>query len=154
MGGRRDIDDRSSEIEAKAEAEAEVDRRSRDSHVATRMFLSVGAAVGTMSLIYLFTGDDAGQMMLGVTSLLGLVCGVFLFRHRLVGAPTPEGERPERGEPQYLPHASIWPFWIGTSAFLLANGLILGTWFLVPGGVLLVVGVAGFIRQSRARSAS
>ena len=146
MAGRRDVGDRASEVEA------ELDLRSRDSRVATRIFLSVGSAVGTMSLIYLFTQDSAGQMMLGVTSLLGLVCGIFLFRHRLVGAPALEGERPERGDAQYLPHASIWPFWIGAAAFLVTNGLILGTWFLVPGGVLLVVGVAGFIRQSRARA--
>ncbi len=146
MGERRDVDDRSNEVEA------ELDRRTRDTRVATRIFLFVGSAVGTMSLIYLFTQDDAGQMMLGVASLLGLVCGVFLFRHRRVDPPTTGGEPSEGAEAQYLPHASIWPFWIGAAAFLLSNGLILGTWFLVPGGALLVVGVAGFIRQSRARA--
>ncbi len=115
-----------------------------------RMFLFVGSAVGTMSLIYLFTDDDAGQMMLGVASLLGLMCGIYLFLHRTAAEPGSADDA--SADALYLPHASIWPFWIGLAAFFLTNGLILGTWFLVPGAVLMAVGVVGFIRQTRARS--
>ena len=141
--------------ETRSTVEAELDRRARDASVAGRLFLFVGSAVGTMSLIYLLTDDDAGQMMLGVASLLGLWCGVFLWRHRPPAAGTvdedPEGrETPD--EPMYLPHASIWPFWIGLAAFFVTNGLILGTWFLVPGAVIMVAGISGFIRQTRSRT--
>ena len=145
-------DDRRSEVEGA------LDRTERDTVVATRMFLFVGSAVGTMSLIYLLTDDDAGQMMLGVASILGLVCGIYLWLHRVHGATDriDEDELGRQGddawEKQYLPHASIWPFWIGVAAFLLTNGLILGTWFLVPGVVIMLAGVLGFVRQTRARS--
>jgi uncharacterized membrane protein YfcA len=132
--------------------EEELDRRARDARVAKNIFLFIGSAVGTMSLIYLLTEDDAGQMMLGVTSLLGLWCGIFLWRNRQ-GAPTTlDAHRDDADQLQYLPHASVWPFCIGLAAFFLTNGLILGTWFLVPGAVLLVAGVIGFVRQSRFRT--
>ena len=138
-----------------SEVEQELDRRARDARAATIIFLSIGSAVGTMALIYLLTDDDAGQMMLGVASLLGLWCGFFLWRHSAAG-PTTVDEDPAGAETpderMYLPHASIWPFWIGTAAFFLTNGLILGTWFLVPGAVLLSIGLIGFVRQTRMRS--
>ena len=142
-------DDRPSEVEE------ELDRRSRDAQVAFRIFFFVGNAVGTMALIYLLTDDDAGQMMLGVASLLGLWCAYFLWRHRS-SRPTTLDERPEGDktpdQQMYLPHASVWPFWIGLAAFFITNGLILGTWFLVPGAVLLLAGVIGFVRQTRRRT--
>ena len=132
--------------------ERELDRRARDAGVANRIFLFIGMAVGTMSLIYLLTDDDAGQMMLGVASLLGLWCGIYLWRNRQ-GAPTTlDAHRDGADQLQYLPHASVWPFCIGLAAFFLTNGLILGTWFLVPGTVLLLAGVIGMVRQSRFRT--
>lgn len=142
-----------------SEIEQELDRGGPDTVVATRMFLVVGSVVGTMSLVYLLTDDDAGQMMLGVASLLSLVCGLYLYRHRVRGrtAVIDEHHRDrttDTGEDEgmYLPHASIWPFWIGAAAFLITNGLVLGIWFLVPGCLLLLAGIVGFVRQSRARS--
>lgn len=131
--------------------EEELDRRARDTRVATRIFLFLGSAIGTMSLVYLLTDDDAGQMMLGVASLLGLWCGIYLWRNRRSVPSTLDAGGDEVDGLQYLPHASIWPFWIGLAGFLLTNGLILGTWFLVPGAVLLVAGVIGFVRQGRYR---
>src|SRR5690606_40724296 len=57
----------------------------------------------------------------------------------------------EAEDGHYLPHASVWPFAIGVGAATLANGLVLGLWVIVPGAVLLVVGIAGFVRQTRHR---
>ena len=123
-----------------------------DMVVARRIFLFIGNAVGTMSLIYLLTDDDAGQMMLGVTSLLGLVCGGFLWLDLRAGdEPAPDARLAGPEPHPYLPHASIWPFAIGLAAFLLTNGLILGTWFLAPGVVIMVGALIGFGRQSRRR---
>jgi hypothetical protein len=138
-----------------SEVEEELDRRTRDARVATGLFFFVGNAVGTMALIYLLTDDDAGQMMLGVASLLGLWCAAFLWIKRPASLGTIDedpGGAATADEAMYLPHASIWPFWIGLAAFLVTNGLILGTWFLVPGALLMVAGVAGFVRQSRLRT--
>ena len=33
----------------------------------------------------------------------------------------------------------------------LANGLVLGLWVIVPGAALLLLGIGGFIRQTRRR---
>ena len=54
-------------------------------------------------------------------------------------------------EAQYLPDASPWPFGIGLGVTLLLNGLLIGTWFLVPGVMVLALSIAGFARQSRHR---
>lgn len=51
----------------------------------------------------------------------------------------------------YLPHASAWPFAIGLGAATLANGLVLGLWVIVPGVILMAIGIAGFVRQTRRR---
>jgi len=98
-----------------SEVEEELDRRTRDTHVAAWVFFIVGNAVGTMSLIYLLTDDDAGQMMLGVASLLGLWCAAFLWLKRPLHRAVDEDPDAVQGaattdEPMYLPHASIWPF--------------------------------------------
>lgn len=138
-----------------SEVEVELDRDARDARVATRMFLFVGTAIGVKALIYLTTGEDAGQTMLIVASMLGLWCGIFLWR-RHAERPTTLDEDPggdqTPDEQMYLPHASIWPFWIGLAAFFVTNGVILGTWFLVPGAIMLLAGVIGFVRQSRSRT--
>ena len=89
------------------------------------------------------TDEDAG------TVLLLLPVGLTWFAAELPVVPaaparrTGRAGRAEHGE--YLPHASIWPLGVGIAAFLMANGLILGGWFLVPGGVLLLLSVAGLV---------
>ena len=56
-------------------------------------------------------------------------------------------------EPEpWSPPSSVWPFGIGVASFFVVNGLILGSWFLVPGGLLLVATVIGYAAQSRNRS--
>jgi hypothetical protein len=56
----------------------------------------------------------------------------------------------EEGE-HYLPHASAWPLAIGLGAATVANGLVLGLWVIVPGAVLMALGIGGFVRQTRRR---
>ena len=87
-------------------------------------------------------------VMLALAACLSLVCGTYLWFH----ARRDPGDDPVREDGMYLPHASIWPFWIGVAAFLMTNGLVLGIWFLVPGTLVMIAGLVGFIRQSRARS--
>lgn len=124
----------------------------REVLVQTRVFLGIGVIVTAMAVIYLTTAyEAAGSVMLVVTAGLSFVCGGYLLVH-LRSAAVPAGDLKEGTTDPYLPHASIWPFWLGAAAFLVTNGLILGTWFLVPGGLLMIAAVAGFIAQSRARS--
>jgi hypothetical protein len=33
----------------------------------------------------------------------------------------------------------------------LANGLVLGLWVIVPGVILMAIGIGGFVRQTRRR---
>lgn len=128
----------------------------REVLVQSRVFLGIGAVVTVMAVIYISTAyEAAGSVMLVLAAGLSFVCGGYLvFYLRQPSEPAGALEHGDEQTPraQYLPHASIWPFWIGLAAFLVTNGLILGTWFLVPGAVLMVAALCGFIIQTRARS--
>ncbi|WP_436792767.1 aa3-type cytochrome oxidase subunit IV [Actinospongicola halichondriae] len=117
--------------------------------IQSRIFLGIGAAVAVMAAIYGAAAyEEAGSVMLALAACLSLVCGTFLwFQDR--GA---HAGHAVTADAMYLPHSSIWPFWIGVAAFLMTNGLVLGIWFLVPGALVMIAGLVGFIRQSRARS--
>src|SRR5690606_12296938 len=118
----------------------------------SRVFLGIGAVVTIMAAIYLTTAyEAAGSVMLVLAATLSFVCGGYLVFY-LRQPSEPAGDLKHGEHAQYLPHASIWPFWVGVAAFLLTNGLILGTWFLVPGAILMVAGIAGFVIQTRTRS--
>lgn len=117
--------------------------------IQSRMFLAIGAAVSVMTVIYVLASyEEAGSVMLALAACLSLVCGTYLWFQ----ARASDGDDPAHEGDEYLPHASIWPFWIGVAAFLVSNGLVLGIWFLVPGALLMTAGLIGFIRQSRART--
>ncbi len=117
--------------------------------IQSRIFLGIGAAVAIMAAIYARASyEEAGTVMLALAACLSLVCGTYLWFQTRGTAH----DDPLTDDGMYLPHSSIWPFWIGVAAFLMTNGLVLGIWFLVPGALLMVGGLVGFIRQSRARS--
>jgi Cytochrome c oxidase subunit IV len=126
-----------------------------DRAVPWRVFLAVGAFVLVMGTIYWGTADEeSGTVMLIVAALLSLWISAYLWLHARTppteSADAVAAERP--GEvAHYLPHASVWPFAIGLGAATLANGLVLGMWLIVPGGLLMVLGIAGFVRQTRRR---
>jgi cytochrome c oxidase subunit IV len=127
-----------------------------DRAVPWRVFLAVGAFVLVLGAIYWGTAyEESGTVMLIVAGLLSLWIGAYLWlRSRTPAEPVaPEAAtapRPEEVAP-YLPHASVWPFTIGLGAATVANGLVLGTWLIVPGALLMALGIAGFIRQTRRR---
>jgi hypothetical protein len=122
---------------------------SRQVTIQSRIFLAIGGAVAVMAVIYVLASyDEAGSVMLVLAACLSLVCGTYLWFQ----ARGSDEHDPLSDDGMYLPHASIWPFWIGVAAFLVTNGLVLGIWFLVPGALLMIAGIIGFIRQSRARS--
>ncbi|MFO7281252.1 MAG: cytochrome c oxidase subunit 4 [Thermoanaerobacterales bacterium] len=143
-------------------------RQADDRKVPWRVFGAIGAILGVIALIYWGTSyEEAGVVMLVVAAVLGLWVGVYLWLQQRepaarIDAAVAAGDaiaaegraEPGTGEAEdghYLPHASVWPFAIGVGAATLANGLVLGLWVIVPGAVLLVVGIAGFVRQTRHR---
>lgn len=117
------------------------------------IFLGVGAAVLVLFAVYAATsGEEAGTTMLLLTAGLGALAGGYLlFQSRRTPDPAAVGGNRQVPEEAYLPHASIWPLGVGAGLVVMANGLALGAWALVPGAMLLVASVWGYARQSRRR---
>jgi Cytochrome c oxidase subunit IV len=129
-----------------------------DATVPWRVFLAVGVLVAVLAAIYWFTAyEDAGTVLLGLSAVLALWCGLFLWtqvrarRRADLAGPSERLDLAPEVEPYYLPHASVWPFVMGLGGALILNGMVLGTWVLVPGVGLTALGTAGFVRQTRRR---
>jgi purine-cytosine permease-like protein len=123
-----------------------------DRAVPGRVFLAVGALVTVIAVVYGLTSDEeAGNVLLALSAVLALWSAAYLWLQLRRQRRMADGEQLEPEAPEYLPHASVWPFAIGLGATTAVNGLVLGTWVLVPGLALTVLGIGGFIRQSRLR---
>ena len=121
--------------------------------VEARIFLGIGAFVFVLFVLYAATsGEEAGTTMLLLTAGLGALAGGYLL-HQARRAPDPAriGGNRQVTEEAYLPHASVWPLGIGAGCVVMANGLALGAWALLPGALLTVASVLGYARQSRHR---
>jgi hypothetical protein len=123
-----------------------------DRAVPWRVFVAIAAIVAVMAVIYWLVADEeySGVVLLALTVVLAAWVALYLWlvlRGEGPAAPEPPAEVHEH----YLPHASVWPFAIALGAATLANGLILGLWVIVPGLALMVLGLGGFVRQTRRR---
>lgn len=115
------------------------------------LFLVVAAAIYGIA-----AGERAGTTMLALGSAMAATLGAyFAFHMGNEVEATEEQRRAGEGRPAeseaYLPHASVWPFAVGVGAVIMANGLVLGGWALVPGAVLAAVSTFGYARQSYRR---
>lgn len=121
-----------------------------DRTVPARVFVAVGVGLAVITAVYgVAASEEAGKALLTLTVAFLLWIGAYLWlRSRPVDAEPDASE----GDELYLPHASVWPFAIAVGAFMLANGLLIGGWFYVPGLAVTVGSLAGFIRQTRTRS--
>jgi hypothetical protein len=139
-----------------------------DRTVPWRVFLVIGAGIGSIGVIYWATAyEEAGTVMLILAAVLALWVAIYLWLRERHGEPGEPGEPGESGESvasrdaggaagphaaeAYLPHASVWPFAIGLGAAGLGVGLVLGLWVIVPGVGVMALGLGGFIRQTRRR---
>jgi len=132
--------------------------------------LGVGVFFGCIGLIYWFISyEDGGGMMLLGTCLLGLLPGSFYFywHRRFHGyrfffwgkLDRVVGDRPEdradatiadgAGVVSSFPGSSIWPFVLGTGAFLTLLALVFGVWLIIPGLGLLLTALIGVTAESR-----
>ena len=119
----------------------------KDQKTQARMFLGIAVFMAVIGVVYWFASyEPAGTTMLALSSALAAVCGVYLQIQS-------EHEHTD-GHPDvhYLPHSSVWPFWIGVGALLAVNGLIVGVGYAVPGVVVLGIAIVGFVSQSRRRA--
>ncbi|MEY2454551.1 MAG: hypothetical protein QOD92_4125 [Acidimicrobiaceae bacterium] len=120
-----------------------------DQRVQARIFLGIATFMAVIGTVYWFASyEPAGTTMLGLSSALAAVCGVYL----RMQIEDNEGGAAHAHEAQYLPHSSVWPFGIGVGALLAVNGLIVGVGFAIPGIVILAIAIVGLVSQSRRRA--
>jgi hypothetical protein len=134
----------------------------RDLRTQWQLFLGVALFIAVIDAVYWFVSyERAGTTMLTLASGLAALLGGWLFvqDHR---RPDPRAAPPSTEGPtaptdaesaeQYLPTASWSPLVIGVGAVLTLNGLILSWPFAVPGAAVLMLGIAGFVNDSRRRA--
>jgi hypothetical protein len=119
--------------------------------VEARMYLVIAAFLAVAFVIYLLASYEwAGTVLLLVGAVMGIFMGGYLERQARLRTDAASLEHADAGE--YLPSASIWPFGLGLGALLMANGLALGLWAVLPGAALMAGSVWGFARQSKLRN--
>jgi hypothetical protein len=119
--------------------------------IQARMFTFIGVFLTVLSLVYGFwTKEAAGSTLLALGSGLAFTTGAYLgWRKPPAGADVDQAQHDEV-EP-WFPDASIWPFAMGAGLALVGNGLLLGTWLLLPSAIFLFYTLTGFVVQTRRR---
>ena len=121
--------------------------------IQARIFAILGVFFTFIALVYGFlTYEWAGTVMLSLASGLAFTIGAYLgWKKPPPHATVDEAQQPAGDEEPWFPAASGWPFALGGALVLVANGLLLGLWLLLPAAALLAYALAGFIQQSRVR---
>jgi hypothetical protein len=125
-----------------------------DSKVGARIFLGLAAYFVFLAIVYALVSDEeyAGVVMLLLAGGLSLLTGSFLEYGRRHGLRQELArEDYERPGELYLPTTSVHPVVMGGGIIMLAAGLALGIWVLLPGLMVFGFGLYGFVQQSRAR---
>ena len=118
--------------------------------VEARMYLVIAGFLAVAFVVYLLASYEwAGTVLLLVGAVMGVFMGGYLERQARLRTDAAVTGPTEAGD--YLPHASIWPFGLGLGALLMANGLALGLWAVLPGAALVAGSAWGFARQSKFR---
>jgi hypothetical protein len=125
-----------------------------------RIFMGIAGFLVLAGAVYWLTSrEDAGTTMLLLSAGMAALVGGYLAAQSRTRTDPAEGEdrdqdgtvEPAAGGQAYLPHASVWPFAVGMGLVVMANGLVLGMWALVPGALLTGSSLWGYARQSRRR---
>jgi hypothetical protein len=125
-------------------------------HAEVLLYTGLALALGLGGLVYyVWSKEAAGTVLLTASGGFAAIVAAYLgFQDRLertmARAPTSDGAVSD--DDQFLPHASIWPFEMGVGVATTLTGMVLGWAILVPGLVLLMHSVIGWIGQSRRRS--
>jgi hypothetical protein len=118
----------------------------------TRLFAGVAAFTFVIFLIYALTAeDDAGKILLLITTVFSTVVALYLFSRDRRGGVAVDDDSPDELDELWFPASSLWPLGIAGGAALVVAGLALGPWVWLPGGLLLIRSLWGFVLQSRAR---
>ena len=125
----------------------------------SRLFGAVAAFVAFIGVVYWFMSyESAGTTLLALTAGLALLTAAYVGWPRRSDHLTDDADDTDEPEPGHDPHdgvwfpeASIWPVAVAAAMVMVANGLLLGRWLLIPAGVFLVWSLAGMVRQGRHR---
>jgi Cytochrome c oxidase subunit IV len=122
--------------------------------VERRIFLGIGAFLIPWTAIYVLTSDDeAGGLLLALSAVAMLAVAAYLAGSSR-GVPIREEDDPaSTGEPilhTAPPPLSVWPLLIGGGATILGFGMAFTSWVAVPAGLLIAMGVIGYVRESTA----
>ena len=120
----------------------------------SRIFLALTVFFLVLAVVYWFVSDYewAGSVLLLLSAGLSVVVGGFLVLVDRRGGLREELEVADYDDPAlFLPHASLRPFWMGLGCILLASGLALGIWLMLPGAILLAIGAIGMVEEGRRR---
>lgn len=146
-----------------AEEESERDDAGRSEAAAhagwtlqAKLFGGVGGFIVAIALLYWFVSyEHAGSTLLALAAVLALMTAAYVAWPRKGREPHDDDHQPEPGHDPHdgvwFPQASIWPFAIAAGMALIANGLLLGRWLVIPAAVFLAWSIAGLIRQGRHR---
>lgn len=120
-----------------------------------KYFMAIGVFFALIATIYLIFSDGEwiGVSLLYAAVIVALVCAWFMTT-RVQGAQA-DVELYEEGEGDqtvYLPTRSHWPFLLALGTVVTANGFSVGKWLFVPGVIVFLYALAGFIREGRDRA--
>lgn len=147
---------------------AESNERVGGTHVQAMFWAGIGLFLVVAGQIYgALSREQAGTILFTAAGILAFIVAAYLAfpRRHVVSGPRSQAMtariREAREEPEQLPstpesawfpHSSIWPFAVGVGALLVANGLLLGLWLLLPAFAFLLFAVIGWLIQSRYRT--
>ena len=119
------------------------------------IYAALGLFLVSGGVIYgVWSGEEAGTVLLVLTGVFaGIVAGYLGLQDRLERRTARAGavESAPVEEEQFLPHASIWPFEMGAGMAMALSGVVLGWAIFVPGVILVVHALIGWMAQSRER---
>jgi hypothetical protein len=123
--------------------------------VEAKLLIGLGAFFAVTGVVYwLWSGEDAGGMMLLASGLLGFLPGGYYlwWSNRMRPRPSDRDDATiadGAGVVDTFPGSSIWPFMLGMGAFSAALALVFGTWFALPAAALVVWAMLGAVTESR-----
>jgi hypothetical protein len=119
-------------------------------YAALSLFLILGGVIYGV-----WSGEQAGTVLLVLTGVFAAIVAGYLGLQDRLERTTARAETVD-SEPvvddQFLPHASVWPFEMGAGAALSLSGVVLGWAIFVPGVILVVHALVGWVVQSRHRA--
>jgi hypothetical protein len=129
-----------------------------------KFFYGLGAFLTVIGLVYAVAtrryGDHteyAGTLALLAGAMFGFFFGTFLLltvrriQDDVESLEEARAAGADVNDVMFLPTQSIWPIGLGFGLALIAAGVALGLWVMIPGIALFVHSLIGFAQQSRRR---